>query len=187
MNASHVLARPRPAYRPFPSLPYKNALQELVEVPALVHALQLPAGKRILEVGCGRGVALPPLARLARPSYLAGLELDCRAFAAAVRVVGEAGIDADVFQGDVREMPFADGSFDVVVDFGTCYHITRPEAALAEIARVLAPNGLFVCETPVSQLLAHPRRSLGRTLPWELAPELVRARTAVLWSARARA
>jgi SAM-dependent methyltransferase len=186
MNASHVLDRPRPAYRPFPSLQYKNALQELVEVPALVRSLRLAPGKRILEVGCGRGVALPALARHARPAYLAGLELDCRAFAEAVRAVRDAGVEADVFQGDVREMPFPDASFDVVVDFGTCYHIARPELALAEIARVLAPDGLFVCETPVSQLLAHPRRSLGRTLPWELAPELARSRSAVLWSARAR-
>lgn len=187
MTATHVLPRPTPAYRPFPSLGYKNALQELVEVPALVRALRIPPGQRILEVGCGRGVALPPLARHARPSYLAGLELDCRAFAEALRTVREAGVEADVFQADVREMPFRDASFDVVVDFGTCYHVARPEAALAEIARVLAPDGLFACETPVSQLLAHPRRSLGRTLPWELAPELVPVRSAVLWSARARA
>lgn len=173
-------------YAPFPSLAHKNLLQERFEVPTLVRALALPKGKRILEVGCGRGVALPPLARTCEPSYLAGLELECGAFAEAVRHVREEGVDADVFQGDVRDMPFPDASFDVVVDFGTCYHISRTEDALAEITRVLAPGGLFVSETPISQLLAHPCRTRGRRLPWGCAPELVAERKRVLWSRRAK-
>jgi SAM-dependent methyltransferase len=84
-------------------------------------------------------------------------------------------------------MPFADGSFDVVVDFGTCFHISRPEQALAEITRVLAPGGWFVYETPVSQLLSHPVRSFGRRLPWRAAPSLARFRGRLLWGARRKA
>ena len=187
MSASAVpLGASSAGYQPFPSLPHKNTLQERFEVPALLRALHVPTGRRVLEVGCGRGVALPALARGCRPSYLAGLELDCAAFAAAARTVAQAGIAADLFQGDVREMPFAAASFDVVVDFGTCYHIARPEAALREIARVLASGGLFVTETPASQLLAHPFRSLGRALPWHAAPELVGVRSALLWTARVK-
>jgi ubiquinone/menaquinone biosynthesis C-methylase UbiE len=83
-------------------------------------------------------------------------------------------------------MPFPDAAFDLVVDFGTCYHIARPETALAEIARVLAPGGLFVHETPLSQVLSHPVRSFGRRIPWRLGPWFERHRTALLWSARRR-
>jgi ubiquinone/menaquinone biosynthesis C-methylase UbiE len=81
-------------------------------------------------------------------------------------------------------MPFDDESFDLVIDFGTCYHITQPERALREIARVLSVGGIFVYETPVNQLLSHPIRSFGRRLPWQAAPELVPQRNAVLWASR---
>ena len=176
----------RAGYRAFPNLPHKNVLQRCVEVPALVRALAIPHGRRMLEVGCGRGVALPALARLCRPAYLAGLELDCGAFAEAARTVAATGTAADVFQADVRSMPFPDESFDVVLDFGTCYHVERPEQALAEIERVLAPGGVFVHETLAGQALAHPVRSLGRGLPWEAAPRLAESRTALLWGSRVK-
>ena len=91
---------------------------------------------------------------------------------------------SDVCVSDVRRMPFPDDSFDLVVDFGTCYHIARPEVALAEIARVMAPGGLFVHETLVSQLLSHPVRGFGRRLPWRSTACYERHRTALLWSTR---
>jgi SAM-dependent methyltransferase len=41
-------------------------------------------------------------------------------------------------------LPFADGSFDVVVSCGVLEHVPREEASLAEIHRVLRPGGLFI-------------------------------------------
>lgn len=187
--SSIPLADPRSSagYRPFPNLAHRNALQQRFEVPALVRALALPRGRRVLEVGCGRGAALPALARLLEPSLLAGLELEPELVEEARGAVGQAGLDIPVFQGDVRRLPFTDCSFDIVVDFGTCYHVADPGRALAEIERVLAPGGLFVHETPVGQLFAHPVRSLGRTLPWNCAPMLARRRHAFLWAIEAKA
>jgi SAM-dependent methyltransferase len=79
------------------------------------------------------------------------------------------GIDARVFEGDVRRMSFEDESFDLVVDFGTCYHVsggvTGSRAALREVCRVLRPGGWFVDETRIAQLLAHPIRSSRRAVP----------------------
>ena len=72
------------------------------------------------------------------------------------------------------------------MDFGTCYHVADPARALAEVARVLAPGGCFVHETPVAQHLAHPVRSFARTLPWRAVPTLRRERQAVLWGLRRR-
>ena len=175
----------RGSYRDFPNLAHRNALQERLEVPALVRLLDLPRGGRVLEVGCGRGVALPALAALCEPTRLTGLDINPALIAEADRHLKARCVAAELCCGDARRMPFPDGSFDLVVDFGTCYHVSRPEAALCEIARVLDAGGQFVHETRLSQLLAHPRRSTGRTLPWTAAPELVRSRTALLWATEA--
>ncbi|HEU4953657.1 MAG TPA: class I SAM-dependent methyltransferase [Gemmatimonadales bacterium] len=173
-------------YRPFPNESGRNTRQVAIEVPLMVRALGLPTGGRVLEVGCGRGVALPVLARLLCPARLAGLDLD-PALLDEARAHAEAeGIAVDLVPGDIRCMPFPDGTFDLVVDFGTCYHIARAGQALAEIARVLAPGGLFVHETPLSQLFAHPFRSFGRRMPRPFSMGFERHRAALLWAARRR-
>jgi ubiquinone/menaquinone biosynthesis C-methylase UbiE len=173
-------------YRPFPNEEGRNSRQGSLEVPLMIRALGLPEGGRVLEIGCGRGVALPVLGRLLRPSRLVGLDPEVEFLEEARSRLSDAGITAELVPGDARRMPFPDGAFDLVVDFGTCYHIARPQAALAEIARVLSPGGLFVHETPLSQVLSHPVRSFGRRIPWRLAPLFERHRTALLWTARRR-
>jgi ubiquinone/menaquinone biosynthesis C-methylase UbiE len=173
-------------YRPFPNEAGRDTRQATIEIPLMVRALGLPTGGRVLEVGCGCGVALPGLARLLRPLRLVGLDIEPAFLAQAGQRLKVAGVVAELVPGDVRRMPFPRTSFDLVVDFGTCYHIARPGAALAEIARVLAPGGLFIHETLVSQLLSHPVRSFRRRLPWKGFACFERQRTAVLWSARRR-
>jgi len=173
-------------YRPFPDRARRNLCQETLEVPAMAWALGLAKGGRVLEVGCGRGVALPVLARLLRPQRLVGLDIDRSLLERArERTAGRVGL-VELQVGDVRALPFSDATFDLVVDFGTCYHVARRERALCEIARVLAPGGRFVHETRLSQLLAHPRRSFGRFLPWEVVPELAPERQALLWATRVK-
>ena len=173
-------------YRPFPDKARRNLCQQTLEVPAMAWALALAQGGRVLEVGCGRGVALPVLARLLRPQRLVGLDIDRSLLQRArERTAGRAGL-VELRLGDVRALPFPDASFDLVVDFGTCYHIARREQALREIARVLATDGRFVHETRLSQLLSHPLRSFGRFLPWEVVPDLVPERLALLWATRVK-
>jgi ubiquinone/menaquinone biosynthesis C-methylase UbiE len=94
---------------------------------------------------------------------------------------------AELCCGDVRWMPFADGAFDVIIDFGALYHIARSQSALDEIARVLAPGGTFVYETKTSQLLSHPVRSHGRRLPGLASHGLRHRRWAMLWASRTKA
>ena len=186
------LARPAPAlsepadaeYRPFPNEKGRNTRQEWFEVPALVFALRLPAGGRILEVGCGRGVALPELHRMLHPTRLAGLDIDPVALEAAAARAERRAVAVELVPGDVRALPFPDAAFDLVVDFGTCYHVARAEAALREIARVLVPGGIFAHETRVNQFFSHPIRSFGRTLPPVAAALFQPRRSALLWASR---
>ena len=173
-----------PEYRPFPNEEGRNSRQASIEVPLMVRVLDLPIGRRVLEVGCGRGVALPALARLLRPSRLVGLDRDAEFLRQAGTRLAACGVAAELVPGDVRRLPFPDAAFDLVIDFGTCYHIARAGAALAEIARVLAPGGLFAHETPLNQFFSHPVRSFGRRMPWRQSTRFRRYQIALLWSTR---
>ena len=194
MSHTHTLPHsPTPSaraedYVAFGNMESRNGLQARIEIPLMLRALSIARGGRILEIGCGRGVALPVLARRLEPSELVGVDIDPALIAEARKRVEAAGVAAAVLKADVRSLPFAAASFDLVVDFGTCYHVSGGDrgarAALGEIARVLCDGGLFVHETPVAQHLAHPVRSFGRRLPWGSAPSFARDRSAVLWAAR---
>lgn len=173
-------------YRSFQVFTHRNAIQRYFEVPTLARALRLPRGARILEVGCGPGNALGALENECEPSMLVGLDLDRTLLGEARAAVERNAVRATLVLGDIRRLPFQTESFDVVVDFGTCYHIADPELALREIERVLVRGGLFVHETPLAQLAAHPVRSFGRVLPWRSATRLRRDRTALLWSSRVK-
>ena len=171
-------------YRPFANQEYRNVLQTWVEIPAMLRALPVSPGSRILEIGCGRGVGLVALAESCRPSRLAGLDIDPELIALARARLASRGVAAELHVGDARQLPYDDASFDVVVDFGTCYHIDQPAAALREVARVLTPGGQFIHESPLAQLIAHPWRTAGRPLPWDDSTLLEDHRRAVLWAAR---
>jgi ubiquinone/menaquinone biosynthesis C-methylase UbiE len=185
-EARHQQFDPTAEYRPFPNEEGRNSRQSQLEIPAMVRALEIPSGGRILEVGCGRGIALPVLDKLCDPQRLVGLDIDPELLVEAAANLREHGTSAELCAADVRRMPFDDRSFDVIVDFGTLFHIARPQAASAEIARVLAPGGMFVHETKASQLLSHPVRSRGRRLP-RLEHDGLRARRwAMLWASRTK-
>ena len=173
-------------YRPFPNMVGRNWKQRRLEIPAMIRALRLPRGKRVLEVGCGRGCALTVLGKLLEPARLVGLDIDEEFLAAAERSLGEANVSAELLHGDVRDMPLPSNSFELVIDFGTCYHIAFAARALDEIHRVLTPGGQFVHETRLSQLLSHPFRSLGRSMPLHAAPQLEPDRWRMLWAARTK-
>jgi hypothetical protein len=89
-------------YRPFPNEAGRDTRQATIEIPLMVRALGLPTGGRVLEVGCGCGVALPGLARLLRPSRLVGLDIEPAFFAEAGQRLEVAGVVAELVPGDVR-------------------------------------------------------------------------------------
>lgn len=184
----HAATSPAGDYVPFGNVETRNGLQALVEIPLMIRALRLPRHARVLEIGCGRGVALPVLDDRLEPVELIGLDIDAALLAEARERVRNTCTLATLVEGDVRDLPFEADRFDVVVDFGTCYHASDTmdgrRAALREVSRVLREGGLFVHETRVAQRLAHPVRSFGRALPWREVPTLVRERSALLWGVR---
>jgi ubiquinone/menaquinone biosynthesis C-methylase UbiE len=122
------------------------------------------------------------------PVELIGIDVDRALLAAAQQRIRDTCTEATLVEADVRDLPFEAGRFDLIIDFGTCYHMSDTmdgrRAALREVARVLRSGGLFVHETRVAQCLAHPLRSFGRSLPWWAVPSLARDRGCLLWEAR---
>jgi SAM-dependent methyltransferase len=82
------------------------------EVGFLVEALALPAGARILDVGCGPGRHAVALAR--RGYAVTGVDVSPRFLAIAAERARRAGVPAAFFEVDARVMPF-DDEFDAVI------------------------------------------------------------------------
>jgi SAM-dependent methyltransferase len=89
---------------------------------------------RILDAGCGSG----DFAALLTAPDVRCVDLS----PAAVDAARERGLRAEV--ADVQNLPFPDGSFDVVVANWVLYHVHDRALAIAELARVLTPAGRFV-------------------------------------------
>ena len=101
----------------------------------LLDAAEITAGSRVLDVACGPGhVAAVAAARGARAQ---GLDFS----AAMVRVARAAHPDIAVTEGDAEALPYPDGAFDAIVSNFGLHHVPRPEVALGEASRVLAPGG----------------------------------------------
>lgn len=164
----------------------RNLLHARLEVPALVRALRLPPGCDVLETGCGAGIGLMAMAATCRPASLTGVDIDDDLLDHARSSFSARGLAANLVRGDLRELPFPDESFDLVVDFGTLYHVQPARQAIHEIARVLRIGGVLVHETPLSQLLAHPVGSSRRRLPWHAVPQLRPGGNAGLWACRVK-
>ena len=144
----------------------------------MVRLLAVPRGGHVLLLGCGTGAGLEPLLRHLAPRSLTAVDIS----SAEVVTAQARGLAARLVVGDATALPFRGGSFDVVIDFGTCHHVDEPVHAMREIARVLTPSGVLVHETALAQALAHPLRFRRR--PSLMGPELVVLRRALLWAAR---
>ena len=66
---------------------------------------------------------------------------------------------------DMLAMPFADGSFDVLIANHVLEHVPDASAALAEIFRVLKPGGETILQTPYSRKLQHTWEDAGIDTP----------------------
>ena len=107
----------------------------------LVDRMGIKEGERVLDVACGTGNATIPAAR--RGAETTGLDITPELLEDARRNAAEAGVEITWVEGDAAEMPFGDGSFDVVVSTFGCMFAPDHRAAAHEIARVVKPGGRF--------------------------------------------
>jgi SAM-dependent methyltransferase len=102
---------------------------------ATLAALLPLAGLRLLDVGCGAGLALTLAA--GHGARVTGLD----AAGPMIDVARERLPESDLRVGDLQDMPFDDGAFDVVTAFNSVQYAAEPMEAVAELARVTRPGG----------------------------------------------
>lgn len=100
------------------------------------------AGKRVLEVGCGRGGGASYLTRTLHPASYTGLDLNASGIEFCRRRHRVPGLDFVV--GNAEDLPFPDESFDAVVNIESSHCYPHFDRFLAEVARVLTPGGAFL-------------------------------------------
>lgn len=118
----------------------------------LLDQLALRGDERVLDVGCGRGLLLVGAAKRLATGKASGLDLWVQADQlhngrdAALGNAAAEGVSerVEVLDGDMRSMPFADASFDLVVSNLAIHNVPGPDGrqrSIDEIARVLKPGG----------------------------------------------
>jgi ubiquinone/menaquinone biosynthesis C-methylase UbiE len=126
--------------------------QQIADRTADLAVRAVPAPQRILDVGCGTGYLLRRLAdRCPDAAELIGVD-PARAMIAAARAAA-AGDRLQWLEGTAEELPFPEGSFDLVVSTTSFDHWADQQAGLRECARVLTPGGRLVLTDLFSPLL----------------------------------
>ena len=100
--------------------------------------------KDVLDLACGEGYGSSFMADVARS--VVGVDISDEAVQNASTVYSKANLTFQ--QGSAIALDFANASFDVVVSFETIEHLAEQAEMLAEIRRVLRPNGLLVISSP---------------------------------------
>jgi arsenite methyltransferase len=134
---------------------YSSKVSKLRERERLLDLVPWRGDESVLDMGCGRGLLLIAAAKRLSSGKAVGIDLwqaedltgnrpeatleNARREGVAERV--------EVRTGDMRQLPFPDQSFDVIVSRAAIHNIYDPKdraRALAEIARVLKPGGQVV-------------------------------------------
>ncbi len=103
------------------------------------------AGKDVLDIACGEGYGSAAMAQVARS--VVGVDISAEAVEhARMRYAGHGNLRYQ--QGSAAAIPLPDACVDVVVSYETVEHLHEQEEMLAEIRRVLRPDGVLVMSSP---------------------------------------
>ena len=152
-----------------PSTPAEHCLR-LMHLRAYDEAVEHATGRDVLDVGCNTGYGTVRFVPVAR--RVVGVDVSPRAIEAALDRAGD-GRPEFILSGGL-ELPFPDGSFDLVTSFQVLEHVSDPLVFLRELTRVTRPGGQVILTTPNAATRLYPGMK-----PWNrfhvheyVAPEL---------------
>jgi SAM-dependent methyltransferase len=134
---------------------WPEASQNLKRIRSNLQALQIAAGDRVLDVGCGLGLTGLYLAEQGASPI--GIDISSKA----CRLARGSGGYLATAQASAELLPFAALSFDTAVFMGTLEHFVDPAKALREAIRVLRPGAQLAFVVPNSSFFLF--RFLGGT------------------------
>jgi SAM-dependent methyltransferase len=112
------------------------------EIRQLIGALDLPPDARVLDAGCGAGLASSWFGeRIDSSGLVVGCDLSAPHLAVARRHLQNAGERVVLVQGNIAAPPFQAGSFDLVWCANTINHLTDPVVGVRHLAATLRPGG----------------------------------------------
>ena len=101
------------------------------------------AGKRVVEVSCGRGGGAAHVASTYKPASYTGIDISEKNLALAADRFGDVS-NLRFQQGNAESLPLADSSCDVVLNVEASHLYDNPDRFFVEARRILAPGGVFL-------------------------------------------
>lgn len=126
---------------------------------------RLPAQARVLDAGCGQGMAFGLLEQHFQPATITGLDIDGEQIRKASAVAAGLATPTTAIHGNASESIFPAGSFDLILCHQLLHHSSLQQETLAEFYRLLSPGGIllvgescrsFIQSIPVRLLFRHP-------------------------------
>ena len=136
-------------------------------------------GEQVLDVGCGTGTLAIAIDPQVAPGEVHGIDASPQMIAVANEKAAKANLGIDFQVALIESLPFPDGSFDLVTSSLMLHHLPDDlkRAGLAEIRRVLKPDGRFVAmdlvaesHSPLGHLLSVFGHSSGEHIVDKLGP-----------------
>ena len=146
------------------AMPRDWAVVEDAQMPTYetaIERLAIGAGQRVLDLGCGTGAFLRAAAD--RGAQAVGLD----AAEGLLAIARERVPEADLHVGDMQDLPFGDGGFDVVTGFSSLFFADDMTRALSEACRVTKPGG-----TVLAQVYGRPERCSLEVMKRAIVPLL---------------
>jgi arsenite methyltransferase len=142
---------------------YYSKIEKLKDREKLLDLIQWSGDEQVLDVGCGRGLMLVGVAKRLTSGKAIGVDLWQQQdqannnSAATLENAAMEGVTEriEVKTADMRQLPFLDSSFDVIVSSWAVHNLEAESdrhQALDEIIRVLKPNGSVVLADIVNQV-----------------------------------